>query len=261
MLLGAQNCSDSFSSTSLDTFKDGASYSFFARIDSIGLLELQGKVGSWQRKQITLVDNDGVKINCLVRIIKVPNIAWDYRVRLEISGLENFMCQRSLEIEFGGYINFITGPNGRQRFSEQLSHCVAMGIALRIDSIRSLQLQGSSLQRKQITLVDNDGVKINFVLWGKLVLLANLFSVGSMLAQGRPFIASTIYSNTVTAGELCLENGSATQLYLVPFIQHEEQMFSGVLFNLQYVVHLRDTVGELNLAGKQYVVHLMGIVG
>ncbi|KAJ4969407.1 hypothetical protein NE237_016108 [Protea cynaroides] len=126
MLLGAQFCSDSFSSTSLDTFKDGASYSFYARIESIGSLELQGKFGS--------------------------------------------------------------------------------------------------LQRKQITLVDNDGVKINFVLWGEQVLLANLFSVGSMLALDRPFIASTIDSNTGTAGELCLEYGSATQLYLVPFIQHEEQV-------------------------------------
>lgn len=31
MLLGAQFCSDSFSSISLDAVKDGASYSFYAR--------------------------------------------------------------------------------------------------------------------------------------------------------------------------------------------------------------------------------------
>ncbi|XP_043708852.1 uncharacterized protein LOC122658053 [Telopea speciosissima] len=126
MLLGAQFCSDSFSSISLDAFKDGTSYSFYARIESIGSLELQGKF--------------------------------------------------------------------------------------------------SSLQRKQITLVDNDGVKINFLLWGEQVLLANIFSVGSMLALDRPFIASTIDSSTETVEELCLEYGSATQLYLVPFIHHEEQV-------------------------------------
>ncbi|XP_042516134.1 uncharacterized protein LOC122090560 isoform X2 [Macadamia integrifolia] len=126
MLLGAQFCSDSFSSISLDAFKDGTSYSFYARIESIGSLELQGKF--------------------------------------------------------------------------------------------------SSLQRTQITLVDNDGVKINFLLWGEQVILANIFSVGSMLALDRPFIASTIDSSTETVEELCLEYGSATQLYLVPFIHHEEQV-------------------------------------
>ncbi|OVA16786.1 hypothetical protein BVC80_1543g242 [Macleaya cordata] len=126
MLLGAQFCSDSFSSISLDSVKSGASYSFYARIESIGLLEIQGKFGS--------------------------------------------------------------------------------------------------LQRKQITLVDNDGVNLKFILWGEQILLANLFSVGSMLALDRPFVASAAESNIETCEELCLEYGTATQLYLVPFIQHEEQV-------------------------------------
>ncbi|XP_058076610.1 uncharacterized protein LOC131225162 [Magnolia sinica] len=126
MLLGAQFCSDSFSSISFDAVKDGTSYSLYARIESIGLLETHGKFG----------------------------------------------C----------------------------------------------------LQRKQITLVDNDGIKLKFLLWGEQVLLANLFSVGSMLALDRPFIANVIDSDMQTNAEICLEYGSATQLYLVPFIQHEEQV-------------------------------------
>lgn len=43
-------------------------------------------------------------------------------------------------------------------------------------------------------------------------------SVGSLLALDRPYISLE------TSVELCLEYGSATQLYLVPFIQHEEQV-------------------------------------
>lgn len=47
----------------------------------------------------------------------------------------------------------------------------------RIESIGSVEVQGiyGSVQRKQITLVDNDGVKLKFLLWGEQVLLANLF--------------------------------------------------------------------------------------
>ncbi|KAG0473385.1 hypothetical protein HPP92_015242 [Vanilla planifolia] len=95
----------------------------------------------------------------------------------------------------------------------------------RIESVGSLQVQGAlgSLQRKQITLMDNDGVKINFFLWGEQVVLANLFSVGSMLALDTPFISSNPDSGGMSE-EFCLEYGSATQLYLVPFIVHEEQV-------------------------------------
>ncbi|PSR92506.1 Zinc finger protein like [Actinidia chinensis var. chinensis] len=126
MLLGAQFCSDSFSSISFDAVNQGVSYSLYARIEWIGLLEIQGKSGS--------------------------------------------------------------------------------------------------LQRKQITLVDNDGARLRFLLWGEQILLANLFCVGSMLALDRPFVASSVDTAIETCGEICLEYGSATQLYLVPSIQHEEQV-------------------------------------
>ncbi|KAL3812274.1 hypothetical protein ACJIZ3_013542 [Penstemon smallii] len=125
MLLGAQFCSDSFSSISLDAVKEGTSYSFYARIEHIGPLEIQGTNGS--------------------------------------------------------------------------------------------------LQRKQIMLVDNDGMRLKLSLWGEQTLVANLFSVGSTLALDRPFISDAIDSS-LEPDELCLEYGSATQLYLVPLIQHKEQV-------------------------------------
>ena len=62
-----------------------------------------------------------------------------------------------------------------------------------------------------------------------------LSSVGSMLALDRPFIASSVDSVIEACGELCLEYGSATQIYLVPFIQQEEQVshfYDGKLCNL-----------------------------
>lgn len=81
-----------------------------------------------------------------------------------------------------------------------------------------------NLQKKQITLVDNDGAKLKFLLWGEQVMLSNLFSVGSMLALDRPFIASFSNSEIETCEEIFLEYGSATQLYMVPSIQHEERV-------------------------------------
>ncbi|KAH6831854.1 Nucleic acid-binding proteins superfamily [Perilla frutescens var. hirtella] len=126
MLLGAQFCSDSFSSISLDSVNEGASYSLYARIEHIGPLEIQGKYGS--------------------------------------------------------------------------------------------------LRRRQITLVDNDGVRLEFLLWGEQVLIANLFSTGSMLALDKPFISSATDSSLETCSEICMEYGSATQLYLVPIIPHKEQV-------------------------------------
>ena len=50
----------------------------------------------------------------------------------------------------------------------------------RIEAIGSLEIQGN-FQRKQITLVDNDGVKSTFLLWGEQVLLSNLFRYYSLV--------------------------------------------------------------------------------
>ncbi|KAK9665130.1 hypothetical protein RND81_14G092600 [Saponaria officinalis] len=125
MLLGAQFCSDSFSSISLNAASEGIFYSLYARIESIGNVENLEKCG-------------GIK-------------------------------------------------------------------------------------RIQITLVDNDGVRMNFLLWGEQVMLANVLSIGSMLAIDRPFIANS--SDDLENGiGVCLEYGSVTQLYLVPFVRQGEQV-------------------------------------
>lgn len=62
-----------------------------------------------------------------------------------------------------------------------------------------------------------------------LLLLLIRYRVGSMLALDRPFISSSVDTTMETCGEICLEYGSATQLYLVPFVQHEEQVRDGGL--------------------------------
>lgn len=51
-------------------------------------------------------------------------------------------------------------------------------------------------------------------------------SVGSMLAIDKPFIASSIDNSLDACNEICLEYGSATQLYLVPLIQHKGQVIN-----------------------------------
>lgn len=198
MLLLARFCADSFSSISLGTVNQGVSYSLRARCNilSYDCLQFEYKCS----------------IPHLVLVLYILLHCW--------------------------YTLF---PNG-----------------YRIESITSPEVQGKygSLQRKQINLVDFDGVTSKFLLWGEQVLLANvfrydticipfnlfvfvcfslfpasvpgcnfvLFSVGSTLALDRPFILSSTESALELSEEFCLEYGTATQLYLVPFIRHEEQV-------------------------------------
>ncbi|XP_015577535.2 uncharacterized protein LOC8289497 [Ricinus communis] len=111
--------------------------------------------------------------------------------------------------------------------SHEANNGVSYSLYARIESIESMEVKGvfGNVQRKQITLADNDGVQLKFLLWGEQVLLANLFSIGSMLALDRPYIASSKESGIETTSEFCLEYGSATQLFLVPFVHHEEQVY------------------------------------
>ncbi|XP_078445149.1 nucleic acid-binding proteins superfamily isoform X2 [Wolffia australiana] len=127
MLLGAQFCSDTFSSISANDFKQGTSYSFYTRVKFIEQGEIQAKPG---------------------------------------------------------YV-----------------------------------------QRRRITLVDCDGISQEFVLWGDQTLLGNLLSVGSMLALEKPFLGTPINCGFGENEGITVEFGSATQLYLVPFVQPEEQVF------------------------------------
>lgn len=55
-----------------------------------------------------------------------------------------------------------------------------------------------------------------------------------MLALDKPYISSSMECNIETSEELCLEYGTATQLYLVPYIQHEEQVSHGILCGIEF---------------------------
>lgn len=59
--------------------------------------------------------------------------------------------------------------------SQQLCNLLS-SFMCRIELIGPLEVQGKfgTLQRKQITLVDDDGAKLQFLLWGDQVVLANL---------------------------------------------------------------------------------------
>ncbi|CAH8374345.1 unnamed protein product [Eruca vesicaria subsp. sativa] len=94
----------------------------------------------------------------------------------------------------------------------------------RIESIGPLEseLKFSTAHRRQITLVDADNVRLNFILWGDQVIVANLMSVGSMLGLERPYISSLEESAMEGKDEFCLEYGSATHLYIVPSTLQEE---------------------------------------
>ncbi|CAN6991174.1 unnamed protein product [Brassica rapa subsp. trilocularis] len=96
--------------------------------------------------------------------------------------------------------------------------------ASRIESIGPLEseLKFSTAHRRQIALVDADGVKLKFILWGDQVIVANLMSVGSMLGLERPYISSLEESAMEGKDEFCLEYGSATHLYIVPSTLQEE---------------------------------------
>nr|GLL33313.1 uncharacterized protein LOC109169720 [Ipomoea trifida] len=90
MLLGAQFCSDSFSSICFDDVIQGVSYSLYVRIESIGALEAQGIFGSLQRKQITLVDN-GVRLKFLLwgEHVLLANLFRPFIASSAESGLES----------------------------------------------------------------------------------------------------------------------------------------------------------------------------
>ncbi|GKB90932.1 hypothetical protein Tco_0963204, partial [Tanacetum coccineum] len=48
--------------------------------------------------------------------------------------------------------------------------------------------------------------------------------LGSWLALDRPYVSSSVDSTLDSSEEICLEYGVVTQLYMVPFIRHEEQV-------------------------------------
>ena len=76
-----------------------------------------------------------------------------------------------------------------------------------------------------------------------------------MFALDRPFIANVVDITIETCEELCLEDGSATQIYLVPFIQQEEQVshfYDEKHYNLLYGVDSVVTPVSISLAPNRY---------
>ncbi|KAG4932137.1 hypothetical protein JHK87_046139 [Glycine soja] len=179
----------------------------------------------------------------------------------DLTGLQNGILKRGREIFLTGcYLRTATGGSGHPRllpteylvilldenqdddamllgaqfcsdpFSsislDAVNRGASYSLYARIEKIESSEIHRKfeTLQRKQITLVDGDGVKLKFFLWGEQILLANLFRVGSMLALDKPYVNISVDCDTETSEDLCLEYGSETQLYLVPYIQHEEQV-------------------------------------
>lgn len=62
-----------------------------------------------------------------------------------------------------------------------------------------------------------------------------------MLALDRPFIANFVHSNHEESQQLCFEYGSATQVYLVPIAQQEEQVGRNILVLLLSALLLTKT--------------------
>ncbi|PNY08563.1 hypothetical protein L195_g005090 [Trifolium pratense] len=168
----------------------------------------------------------------------------------DLAGLPSGILKKVREVFLTGcYLQTTTEISGHPRLlpteylvilldENQDDDAMLLGAQFCPDSFSSISLDGvnkgdsyslyarfGTSQRKEITLVDGDGdgVTLKFFLWGEQIILATLFRVGSMLALDKPYVASSVECDIETSEEFCLEYGNATQLYLVPYIQHEEQ--------------------------------------
>ncbi|KAH9319006.1 hypothetical protein KI387_020775, partial [Taxus chinensis] len=108
----------------------------------------------------------------------------------------------------------------------------------RVEKIGGIEVQGQSghLKRRQILIADNCGSSFEFIIWDEQILLSNLFSEGSWIALEKPFIARDSDCGIETSGGFCLEYGSATRLYCVPLVYHEEQVIVGPSQNLTQLI-------------------------
>ncbi|XP_057856074.2 uncharacterized protein LOC131065551 isoform X2 [Cryptomeria japonica] len=95
-----------------------------------------------------------------------------------------------------------------------------------VEKIGAIEVQGQSgrLKRRQIFITDNCGSSLEFIVWDEQILLSNLFSEGSWIALEKPFIAQDSDCGIGTSAGICLEYGSATRLYCVPYVYHEEEV-------------------------------------
>ncbi|XP_027165215.1 uncharacterized protein LOC113765288 isoform X4 [Coffea eugenioides] len=210
MLIGAQFCSDSFSSISLEAVKEEVSYSLYARIESIGSLETQ-KYGNLQKKQITLVDNDGVKLKFLLwgeqvmlsnlfsatQLFMVPSIQHEERVSVSLtqsrsqgSKLLNLSDQRSV-------ISQVTLPCDSQG-SIDFSLCPFRSFVVDLrDKMTGLSLYGvvADIVHERNTARTTFSLKLKDItgtIWIKL------YFVGSW-SLGRLGLGHTVYISGLTS--------------------------------------------------------------
>ncbi|GJV11495.1 nucleic acid-binding, OB-fold protein [Tanacetum coccineum] len=79
----------------------------------------------------------------------------------------------------------------------------------------------------------------------------NLIILGSWLALDRPYVSSSVDSTLDSSEEICLEYGSVTQLYMVPFIRHEEQLFVADLRDKMTCISIYGVVTDIKKTNNQ----------
>ncbi|KAJ7535259.1 hypothetical protein O6H91_12G025300 [Diphasiastrum complanatum] len=94
----------------------------------------------------------------------------------------------------------------------------------RLEKIGEVDVQENNHHSKQQTFVlsDNNGDLLPLVFWDESIILANLFSAGSMIAVESPIVSRDSDRNMQTSG-IFLEYGNKTRLYTIPVVHREEQ--------------------------------------
>ncbi|KAG5101400.1 hypothetical protein JHK84_046369 [Glycine max] len=131
-----------------------------------------------------------------------------------LPGLQNGILKRGREIFLTGcYLRTATGGSGHPR----LLPTEYLVILLDENQDDDAMLLGAQFCSDPFSSISLDAVNrgASYSLYAR---------VGSMLALDKPYVNISVDCDTETSEDLCLEYGSETQLYLVPYIQHEEQV-------------------------------------
>ncbi|KAH9566237.1 hypothetical protein CY35_04G120500 [Sphagnum magellanicum] len=87
--------------------------------------------------------------------------------------------------------------------------------------------QHNHVKHQVITLCDDTGDSLPLVLWDDQISISSLLSEGSMVALERPFIATGWDCGLQSGAPICLQYGSVTHLYTLPYVPREEQVTVG----------------------------------
>ncbi|KAL9325629.1 hypothetical protein ACSQ67_006274 [Phaseolus vulgaris] len=133
----------------------------------------------------------------------------------DLAGLQNGILKRGREIFLTGccYLRTATGGSGRVR----LLPTEYLVILLDENKDDDAMLLGAQFCSDSFSSISLDAVNggTSYSLYAR---------VGSMLALDKPYVASSEDCDVETREGFCLEYGTETQLYLVPYIQREEQV-------------------------------------